>query len=223
MKVITIGRNFNNDYVVQDTTVSRHHCQIVQDNYGNYRIVDFGSKNGTYVNGNKIYGEIDLRQNDIVRIGNTTLQWQIHFNPVDEPPPQQIPDTPSPPSYRKPINVLGIIVLILGIINVGIVGYIIINFYVDYYAEEVKILGLVEATKLYFPWYLKNDMIGLIIGALVLSGLVSLIAEAVMDEKDVCARIGQYLASFAGGLALLFLVFALFAKDPYLDKLRKLF
>jgi aspartyl protease family protein len=78
MKVITIGRDTDNDVVINDAKVSRHHLQIVSDG-GNYRIVDFNSSNGTFVNDRKISGETALFANDIVRIGNTILPWQTYF------------------------------------------------------------------------------------------------------------------------------------------------
>lgn len=80
MKVITIGRSHNNDVVIQDEKVSRHHLQIVLDDVGNYRLSDFGSLNGTYVNGNKVTGEIRLSPNDVIRVGNTTLPWRNYFD-----------------------------------------------------------------------------------------------------------------------------------------------
>jgi hypothetical protein len=79
MKVVTIGRDVSSDIVVNDTKVSRHHIQIVSDE-GTYRIVDFGSSNGTFVNGQQITGEMPLMPTDIVRIGNTTLPWQTYFS-----------------------------------------------------------------------------------------------------------------------------------------------
>jgi aspartyl protease family protein len=80
MKVITIGRELDNDVVISgDAKVSRHHVQIVSDR-GVYRIVDFGSTNGTFVNDRQISGEIALTPGDRVRIGNTVLPWQNYFN-----------------------------------------------------------------------------------------------------------------------------------------------
>jgi pSer/pThr/pTyr-binding forkhead associated (FHA) protein len=79
MKVVTIGRELNNDIVINDGKVSRHHIQIVSDG-GTYRIVDFNSSNGTFVNGQRITGEMPLTPTDVVRIGNTTLSWQTYFS-----------------------------------------------------------------------------------------------------------------------------------------------
>ena len=79
MKVITIGRTEDNDVIIDDACTSRHHLQIIQHDDGHYTLSDFGSTNGTYVNGQKISGEINLAENDIVRIGNTTLPWRLYF------------------------------------------------------------------------------------------------------------------------------------------------
>ena len=79
MKVITIGRDSSNDVVIDDFTASRHHLQIIQHDDGHYTLSDFGSTNGTFVNGQQIVGEIFLDPSDIVRIGNTTIPWRMYF------------------------------------------------------------------------------------------------------------------------------------------------
>jgi|GEM_PF-5797461 len=78
MKVITIGRDIDNDIVVHDSKVSRHHLQIINET-GSFKIIDFNSKNGTFVNERKISGETALLMNDVVRIGDTILPWQNYF------------------------------------------------------------------------------------------------------------------------------------------------
>ena len=80
MKVITIGRSSQNDVPISDSKVSRHHLQIIEHDDGSYSLSDFGSTNGTYINGNRVHGEVKLNSSDVVRIGNTTLQWRNYFN-----------------------------------------------------------------------------------------------------------------------------------------------
>jgi hypothetical protein len=80
MEVITIGRNPVNNVVINDPKVSRHHLQIIKDDYGNFRVADFGSSNGTFVNGRRISGEVPISPNDVIRIGDTTLPWQGYFS-----------------------------------------------------------------------------------------------------------------------------------------------
>lgn len=79
MKVITIGRSSENDVVLNDIKASRVHCQIVQHDNGSFSVVDFGSTNGTYVNGVRVNGTKFLNWSDQVVVGDTNLQWQQYF------------------------------------------------------------------------------------------------------------------------------------------------
>lgn len=79
MKIITIGRSTENNIVVNDALVSRTHLQLVQNDNGVCSVVDLNSVNGTFVNGQKITGEVYLQLNDVIRIGNTTLPWQEYI------------------------------------------------------------------------------------------------------------------------------------------------
>ncbi len=79
MKIITIGRTPQNTITISDASVSRHHCQIVRHDNGTFTIADFGSTNGTYVNGRRIAGEVQLSYSDQVRAGNVPVQWQQYF------------------------------------------------------------------------------------------------------------------------------------------------
>ena len=75
MRVITVGRGPDSDVVIDDYRVSRIHLQLVQDNHGNYSVVDLNSANGTFVNGQRITGQHYLQKSDIVKIGDTPLLW----------------------------------------------------------------------------------------------------------------------------------------------------
>ncbi|MBR5082519.1 MAG: FHA domain-containing protein [Bacteroidales bacterium] len=80
MRVITIGRNRGNDVIVEDAAASRYHLQIVEFDDGSYHLIDFNSTNGTYVNGNRVFGETKLEKSDFVRIGDTMLPWKTYFS-----------------------------------------------------------------------------------------------------------------------------------------------
>lgn len=55
--------------------ISRHHCAIlVEEGYVGVR--DFGSKNGTYVNDERVVGERELKPGDRLSIGQ--LQFEVH-------------------------------------------------------------------------------------------------------------------------------------------------
>ena len=73
MQTITIGRSSTNDVTLTDMSVSRQHAQIVRSDNGRYTITDLNSRNGTFVNGQRIFGTVDLNENDFVRIGESAL------------------------------------------------------------------------------------------------------------------------------------------------------
>jgi len=104
MKVITIGRGTDNDVVIDDGYASRHHLQIVQCDNGTYKLADFGSSNGTYVNGQRVKGEIVLEPNDIVRIGNTTIPWRMYFEQEQSEARTKLDETPFAPSSAVNTN-----------------------------------------------------------------------------------------------------------------------
>ena len=68
--VFTIGRRATADLQLASRDVSRDHARIVFDN-GEYRIVDAGSRFGTFLNGEALTGERPLAHGDKVRLGQT--------------------------------------------------------------------------------------------------------------------------------------------------------
>jgi len=67
-----IGRDPDNEVVVPDLGVSRHHAELRRSDTGSYELVDLGSHNGTFVNGRKISSAV-LTESDIVSIGHCTF------------------------------------------------------------------------------------------------------------------------------------------------------
>jgi pSer/pThr/pTyr-binding forkhead associated (FHA) protein len=55
--------------------ISRHHCAILVDD-GYIGVRDFGSKNGTYVNDERVIGERELKAGDRLTVGN--LRFEVH-------------------------------------------------------------------------------------------------------------------------------------------------
>ena len=70
--VVEIGRALDADLVVQDAAASRRHAKIMT-NEGVARLVDLGSYNGTYVNGERIEGSRPIASGDVISIGEVTL------------------------------------------------------------------------------------------------------------------------------------------------------
>ncbi|MFC9426958.1 FHA domain-containing protein [Streptomyces sp. NPDC056987] len=75
-RVMRIGRALENDLVVSDLQVSRHHAEFTATPDGRFEIHDLGSHNGTYVNGQPIAksGTVLLGPNDIVGVGHSTFR-----------------------------------------------------------------------------------------------------------------------------------------------------
>jgi len=69
--VFTIGSGPNNDLVLQDSTVSRRHCEIKLVPEG-YMVSDLGSTNGTVIQGVKVT-EAFLSQSTDIQLGKTKL------------------------------------------------------------------------------------------------------------------------------------------------------
>jgi ABC transport system ATP-binding/permease protein len=72
-KSLRIGRVPDNDVVLPDLDVSRHHAELRRTPAGGYQIVDLGSHNGTYVNGRRVTSAT-LTEQDIVGIGHSTFR-----------------------------------------------------------------------------------------------------------------------------------------------------
>ena len=70
---VTVGKASTNLVSLEhDSTVSRVHA--VLENFGHaWSVRDLGSRNGTYVNGEKISAERVLRSGDELRVGNSRL------------------------------------------------------------------------------------------------------------------------------------------------------
>ncbi|MCD6576598.1 MAG: FHA domain-containing protein [Anaerolineaceae bacterium] len=67
-KELIIGRGTDCNIIIPDRQVSRFHAKLEVNDGGQIRIVDLGSKNGTYVNGERINGSAVLVDGDAIKI-----------------------------------------------------------------------------------------------------------------------------------------------------------
>ena len=73
--LISIGRASDNDVIVDDPEVSRHHCQLKLQ-HGAYSFADLGSRNGSWINGQPV-SEVALGPGDAIRIGSTEIEFRV--------------------------------------------------------------------------------------------------------------------------------------------------
>lgn len=84
-----IGRHASNELRISDPRISRVHAQITYDD-GTYAIMDLGSTNGVYVNGQRIprhSTRVALREGDAIEIGGRgAVTFAFHLRPLAQPP-----------------------------------------------------------------------------------------------------------------------------------------
>lgn len=73
--MITIGRNSDNDIVIDDKYVSHYHAQI-KNIKSNYLLEDLKSINNTYLNDEILLKEKVLNSGDIIKIGMVTFKFE---------------------------------------------------------------------------------------------------------------------------------------------------
>ena len=103
--LISIGRASDNDVIVDDALVSRHHCQLKLQ-HGAYGFADLGSRNGSFVNGQPVN--------------------EVALGPGDRDPHRL--DGDRVPGARMTGEVLRILLLVLQLAFLGILYLILLCF-----------------------------------------------------------------------------------------------
>ncbi len=75
-EVTTIGRTPKNTIALEDGSVSSNHARVLRGDDG-FVIEDVGSRNGTFVNSEKIDGKRPLADGDIVRLGKVLMTFNM--------------------------------------------------------------------------------------------------------------------------------------------------
>jgi len=78
-----VGRAEDCQLRVHSELVSRHHCVFVVEE-GFVAVRDFHSKNGTFVNGDRITPEVELKPGDRVQVG--PLEFEVQISVARETP-----------------------------------------------------------------------------------------------------------------------------------------
>ena len=72
-KLYRIGRDpKKNEIYITESTISSSHAQIFVDNNLDMVLIDLSSKNGVFINNNKIKGPIKLADKDVIKFGKFT-------------------------------------------------------------------------------------------------------------------------------------------------------
>lgn len=82
--IIAVGRHASTDLRFdpqQDLDVSGRHAEI-RGAEGRYAVHDNASTNGTFVNGKKVEGSMDLKDGDTVLFGAKGPEVEVHFHPT---------------------------------------------------------------------------------------------------------------------------------------------
>ncbi len=92
---ITVGRRVGKDVALTwDNEVSRDHAQLLREPEG-WAIVDEGSRNGSFLNGQPVTGKHPLRDGDVLRFGDTVVLFRApapdqEGRPAATPHPEQM-------------------------------------------------------------------------------------------------------------------------------------
>lgn len=107
---IHIGRDINNEIVINDAEISRRHCRFSLQG-DTYLFEDLGSTNGSFINEQRLSAPHTLRAGENIRLGdNVILVYEIAGVDSDAtvasagapaaPPPQQRAAAPPPPPQQ---------------------------------------------------------------------------------------------------------------------------
>jgi putative serine protease PepD len=78
---LRLGRDPGCELVLDDRSASHHHARIDLV-AGQANVVDLGSSNGTWVNGQRISGPHPLKHGDHLQVGDTLFTFQIEGHPL---------------------------------------------------------------------------------------------------------------------------------------------
>jgi two-component system, cell cycle response regulator len=80
---LTLGRGAGAGLRLQDEGISRVHCKISQDHFGDVYVEDLDSSNGTFCNGERVTRQL-LADGDKIQIGRTAILKFTYHDQLDE-------------------------------------------------------------------------------------------------------------------------------------------
>ena len=113
--LISLGRDPNNMLQLEDDSSSRRHCRIQKQENEGFILQDMSSKNGTFLNGNRIFKAL-LKNNDRIQIGNKEFIFSferfdqnenIHIKSKNPYWSQQLSNLPNIAANNMPVLITG--------------------------------------------------------------------------------------------------------------------
>lgn len=95
-----IGRAIGSEVLLEDQSVSRRHARVTATPDG-WLVEDFGSKNGTFVNGHRILEKVTIGHGDIIQVGIYTLRL------ITRPVTEEEEIKPLPPDWEGKTVMMG--------------------------------------------------------------------------------------------------------------------
>jgi len=95
-----IGRETDCNLRPDNELISRHHCVLRRDAYG-LRVRDLGSKNGTFVNGEKTRGDVVLCDGDELRVGDMAFHIVFDVGSRSGDTSSELPDQAQDQALRQ--------------------------------------------------------------------------------------------------------------------------
>ncbi|HEY5372076.1 MAG TPA: adenylate/guanylate cyclase domain-containing protein [Polyangiaceae bacterium] len=113
----SLGRHPSNTIQLLDKIVSKEHC-ILERRANGFTLRDLGSLNGTYINGERVVGEQDLKHGDDIALGATRARYDdgsgrplppplAYGPPAQAPPPSGWQPAPPPSQMGGPPSTIG--------------------------------------------------------------------------------------------------------------------
>jgi diguanylate cyclase (GGDEF)-like protein len=169
---LIVGRTKDATLRLHEAGISRKHCQLSIEPSGLLRLTDLGSRNGTYVNGERIDTTV-LRDGDKIQIGDTVILKFSYADSLEESFQQRLYQS----AVRDPLT---------GLYNRR---YMVDRLESDlsYVARHSGPLGLALIDIDHFKRV--NDTYGHLVGDQVLASVAELMAGAIRNE-DLLARYG---------------------------------
>jgi two-component system cell cycle response regulator len=170
---LTVGRGLRAGFRTIDEGVSRSHARIIEREDGALCVEDLGSRNGTFVNGERIAQPMPLSDGDKIQIGTTTILKFSYADRLEESFQKQMYNA----ALRDPLT---------RIFNRRHFDEQLLSEF-SYALRHSKLLSLIMMDLDHFKQV--NDTRGHLVGDAVLVGLAELLQRSTRKE-DLFARYG---------------------------------